>query len=168
MGKVIQIVARNQYNVIGDENGEIPWVCKADMLFFHYLSLGKKIVCGRKTFEGLPEQVKKRVDAVFTTNRNYRTDIAILYDLVEFVDFCDFWLPKKDVLVIGGQKVYDLTFNLTEEIYLTSIYDFNHHKEGAKYNHEPLKNDFKRHWVMNDIVDQKTGTRFNTVHWIQK
>ena len=50
----------------------------------------------------------------FTTNKNYRADKRILYDLVEFVDYCDYWLPKQDVLVIGGgiagiQTSLDLT-----------------------------------------------------------
>ena len=168
MSKIIQVVARNQCHVIGDTEGNITWTCKADMLFFHYLSLEKSIVCGRKTYEGLPEQVQNRVSAIFTRDKNYETDKIVLNDLVSFQDYCDIHTNGEDILIIGGQQVYDLTFNMTDEIYLTSIYDKNHLREGAKYTHEPFKSGFRRHWVLNDLVDKKTGTRFDIQHWVLK
>jgi len=167
MSKVIQIVARNQNNIIGDSYGNITWTCKADMSFFYHLSLDKNIVCGRKTFEGLPEQVQKRVSAIFTRDKYYNTDKKVLHDLFDFQDYCDLSDSNQDILIIGGEQVYNLTFNMANEIYLTTIYDQNDIKAGAKYEHEPLKR-FRKHWVLNNLIDEKTGVKFDVQHWVLK
>ena len=168
MSKIIQVVARNQNNIIGDVNGDIPWICKADISFFYYLSISKNIVCGRKTFEGLPEQVKNRVSAVFTRDKYYNTDKKVLHDLVDFKDYCDLSDSKQDILIIGGEQVYNLTYNITDEIYLTFINDQNDIKKGAKYKHELLKSGFRKHWVLNHLIDEKTGVKFDVQHWVLK
>jgi len=168
MSKIIQVVARNQNNIIGDVNGNIPWTCKADMSFFYHLSLNKNIVCGRKTFEGLPEQVQKRVSAIFTRDKYYNTGKTVLHDLVDFKDYCDLLDSNKDILIIGGEQVYNLTFNMIDEKYLTFIHDQNDIKKGAKYKHDPLKSGFRKHWVLNGLIDEKTGVKFDVQHWVLK
>ena len=163
----IQIVARNQYNVIADKDNNIPFNCPSDLVFFKTLSYGKKIVCGRKTFETLPEKVQERVGAIFTTNKNYRCDKAILHDLVSFVDYCDSVLEDQDVLIIGGEQIYNLTFNRVDEIYLTSVKEEEEiaTTEGFKYSYYPPEDGFKLNWSLKNLVDGKTGTKFQVEHW---
>lgn len=167
MGRIIQIVARNEHNVIADFNNKIPFDCKSDMAFFYNLSLGKQIVCGRRTFELLPPKVQERVSAVFTTNRNYRADKWLLHDITDFMGYCDYWLDKSDVLIIGGQKVYDLTFNRTEEVYVTDVID-SKVKEGYSYDYDLRKEGFGLNWKLRGLIDEKTGVKFMVSHWVGK
>ncbi|HCW73953.1 MAG TPA: dihydrofolate reductase, partial [Clostridiaceae bacterium] len=47
------IVAATKDGVIGRE-GELPWKIPSDLSYFKRMTMGKKMIMGRKTFESLP------------------------------------------------------------------------------------------------------------------
>ena len=72
---MIAIVARSINGVIGLDGG-LPWRCKGDLQFFKRTTMGRKIVVGRTTFEGLP-LLKGREIFVLTRNPSARFEGAV-------------------------------------------------------------------------------------------
>jgi dihydrofolate reductase len=97
-----------------DENWGIGYENKllisipADMRFFRDETMGKVIVMGRKTFEGLPSKqaLINRRNIVLTGNRDYKAkDVEIAHDLNEVLELIQD-VPDMDIYMIGGESVY--------------------------------------------------------------
>lgn len=106
------IVAHSNNLVIGDK-GTIPWKCSGDLKFFKKMTMGKSIVVGRKTFEGLPP-LPGRTIYVLTRDTTF-----IAPDGVHVVHNPD-ELPD-DVIVCGGASIYALLLPRCDLVYETII-----------------------------------------------
>lgn len=108
---MIAIVARSQNGVIGKDGG-LPWHCKGDLQFFKRTTMGRKIVVGRTTFEGLPP-LKGRDIYVLTRNPDAVFENATAIHSADQI--------PEDAIICGGAAIYDLTLGLCDEILVTTV-----------------------------------------------
>ncbi|WP_372807238.1 dihydrofolate reductase [Pontiella sp.] len=108
---MIAIVARSENGVIGKDGG-LPWRCKGDLQFFKRTTMGRKIVVGRTTFEGLPP-LKGRDIYVLTRNPDARFEGASAVS--NPVD-----VPA-DAIVCGGAAIYDLMIPQCDRLMVTTV-----------------------------------------------
>jgi dihydrofolate reductase len=108
---MIAIVARSENGVIGKDGG-LPWRCKGDLQFFKRTTMGRKIVVGRTTFEGLPP-LKGREIFVLTRNPDAQFEGAVAV--------CDPADVPDDAIVCGGASVYDLLIPQCDELLVTTV-----------------------------------------------
>ena len=117
-----------------DEKGGIskgqsmPWPKNSiDLKWFKENTINNVVVMGRKTWEDpfMPTPLKSRIN-VLITNKNK-----------ELIEGADYYLSgnvnneiqniqsehkNKDIFIIGGSEIINLTFNLIQQFYLTRIY----------------------------------------------
>ena len=117
-----------------DEKGGIskgqsmPWPKNSiDLKWFKENTINNIVVMGRKTWDDpfMPTPLKSRIN-VLITNKNK-----------ELIEGADYYLSgnvnneiqniqskyiNKDIYIIGGSEIINLTFNLIEQFYLTRIY----------------------------------------------
>lgn len=108
---MIAIVARSENGVIGKDGG-LPWRCKGDLQFFKRTTMGRKIVVGRTTFEGLPP-LKGRDIYVLTRNPDARFEGAAAVSSPDAV--------PADAIVCGGAAIYDLMIPQCDQLLITTI-----------------------------------------------
>jgi dihydrofolate reductase len=108
---MIALVARSVNGVIGKDGG-LPWHCKGDLQFFKRTTMGRKIVVGRTTFEGLPP-LNGRELFVLTRNPAARFEGATAVS-----DPLD--VPA-DAIVCGGAAVYDLMIPHCDRLLVTTV-----------------------------------------------
>lgn len=115
------IVAKSINNIIGINNS-MPWNISSDLKRFKELTMGKKILMGRKTFESLPCVLPGRIHLVLTTNKNLsydHKDIIIYNDFKKLIE--DYKDSKEEVFVIGGGEVYSELLKHSSKLYMTEI-----------------------------------------------
>lgn len=121
---LIAAVANN--GIIGNNNA-LPWRIAADLQHFKRLTLGKKIVMGRKTFESIGSPLPGRTSIVITHNQNWRCG----YAEVEVVHSVEEGLTRAvnlslrdgntEVMVIGGEQIYRATLSSAKRLYITRV-----------------------------------------------
>ncbi|MCR4275579.1 MAG: dihydrofolate reductase [Candidatus Wolfebacteria bacterium] len=126
MAKISIVVAMALNRVIGNK-GELPWHLPADLKHFKELTTGHFVIMGRKTFESilrrLGNPLPDRRNVVITENRGYiASGCTVVHSFREA--YClttNLTDRKEEVFVIGGEKIYRLTFPQAERIYLTLV-----------------------------------------------
>lgn len=108
---MIAIIARSENGVIGKDGG-LPWRCKGDLQFFKRTTMGRKIVVGRTTFEGLPP-LKGREVFVLTRNPDARFEGATAVSNPSDV--------PADAIVCGGAAIYDLMIPWCDQLLVTTL-----------------------------------------------
>ncbi len=112
-----------------DENFAIGYknnlLCRIsdDMKRFKSLTMGKKVLVGRKTFESIKNGLPGRKMIVVTNNKNYKKeitdDIEICYDLKKIL--MDNKDTSEEIFIIGGAQIYSFSLAYAKRIYLTHI-----------------------------------------------
>lgn len=112
------IFAQSQDGYIG-QNGTIPWIEPVDLQFFRFMTVGRPVVMGRKTWESLPhnqQPLKHRDNIVLTRKPNYQAKGAKVLNchFQILANYDDFW-------VIGGKEIYDLFMPFADTIVRTTL-----------------------------------------------
>lgn len=125
--KISCIVARDLAGGIGLGNN-LPWRIPADLQYFRFITSGKPIIMGRKTFESLPTALPNRLNIVVSSRAGF--DGALRAETCEqalvlaktFLD--DTQVPEEDqeVLVIGGGAIYKAFEAVYDKAYITQIH----------------------------------------------
>jgi dihydrofolate reductase len=112
---VTLILAAADNGVIG-KNGAIPWHITDDLKRFKALTLGKRVVMGRKTWDSLPRKpLPGRDNVVVTRDAGWRADGAMaVTDLALAL--------ADDAMVIGGAELYRAALPLATRIELTQVH----------------------------------------------
>ena len=119
------VVARARNGVIGREGG-LPWRLKGDMALFKAVTLGKPVIMGRRTWDGLPKKpLPGRTNLVLSRDGRFAPPQAIA---------CERWdealqIAREqaaedgvdEVCVIGGEAVFALALPLTRRLHLTEV-----------------------------------------------
>lgn len=113
------IVAVNNQNTIG-LNGEMPWRNKEDLSHFRAYTMGKDLLMGRKTFEGLPSTLDGRNIHILTRNQSYPNAIN---DLDSFLE--KYKNTENELVIAGGGEIYKLLMPHVDKIVLSVIHDNN-------------------------------------------
>jgi dihydrofolate reductase len=115
------IVAIAKNNVIGKGN-KLPWHYKEDMEYFKKTTWGKTVIMGEATFRSIEGYIGKplpgRTSVVASLDNFTYPGIEVTSDIVSYLKS----VPKdKEVFIIGGKVIYDLTLNLADRLYITHI-----------------------------------------------
>lgn len=115
------IVAVAENNVIGSNNS-MPWHLPEDLKRFKEITMNNTIIMGRKTFESLPKILPGRQHIVLTKDKDYTVDsdqVTIVHDLNEIIE--KYSNSEEEAFIIGGGKIYDLTYPYCNKLYLTKV-----------------------------------------------
>ena len=117
-----------------DEKGGIskgqsmPWPKNSiDLKWFKENTVNNIVVMGRKTWEDpfMPTPLKSRIN-VLITNKNKEliegADYYLSGNVYNEIQNIQSEYLNKDIFIIGGSEIINLTFNLIQQFYLTRIY----------------------------------------------
>lgn len=145
-------------------NGDMPWQSKKikeDLAFFKSKTLGKHIVMGNKTVQGLIRNnivLKDRYIIALTKNpenQNNNNDIQYcnLSDLIQLLHQLENHDHDNEIVICGGKELYDLMMNNLElRKYLTLGYVSLIEFKQDKYEYDTDIKSFY-HQVVNEAQD---------------
>lgn len=122
------MVAVADNGVIGKDN-QLVWKIKKDLKYFRQMTLGKKIIMGRKTFEGFPKPLPNREHIVLTRSRDYIAPegVEVIHGVEEARAY---GRGDEEVFVIGGGEIFSKLIDDCQRLYITWVHkDF----EGDTY-----------------------------------
>ena len=106
----------------------MPWPKNSiDLSWFKQNTINNIVVMGRKTWEDpfMPTPLKSRIN-ILITNRDKKliqgADYYLSGNVNEQIKDVQSEHVDKDIFIIGGSEVINLTFNIIEQFYLTRIY----------------------------------------------
>jgi dihydrofolate reductase / thymidylate synthase len=94
------IVAMDSNGGIG-LNNHLPWHNPAELAIFREKTMGKTVVLGRRTFEGIPSLPGRKIICL-SRNRGESTGITSILDIATVPDW------RTTTIVAGGAQVYEL------------------------------------------------------------
>lgn len=105
--------------VIGADNA-LPWSIPDDLKWFREMTLGKTLIMGRKTFEGLPVRpLPRRKTIVMTTQKEWSHDgVEVSHDAQALIEE---YAGEKDAYVAGGSEIYRLFLPHCITLFMTHI-----------------------------------------------
>ena len=116
------VAALDQGGVIGAE-GALPWHLPADLARFKSLTLGCAIVMGRTTFESIGRPLPGRTNIVLSRNPHFEADgCLVCSSLDEAEHAAQNAAPERDIMLIGGQQLYQLGLDRCTKLYLTHVH----------------------------------------------
>ncbi|OKP01504.1 type 3 dihydrofolate reductase [Xenorhabdus eapokensis] len=111
------IAAMAMDRVIGMENA-MPWTLPGDLAWFKRNTLAKPVVMGRVTYESIGRPLPGRLNIVISSQ-------PASDDRVTWVNSIEAALAAagdvKEVMVVGGGKIYEQFIPLANRMYLTHI-----------------------------------------------
>lgn len=115
------IVAVSENGAIG-KNNELLWRLSEDLKIFKRRTSGHAIIMGRKTFDSIGKPLPNRLNIVISRNTDLKIDGSeIAYSLEKAIQIAKNKSEKDEIFIIGGEKIYNLSVNLVNKIYLTKV-----------------------------------------------
>ncbi|HBT19140.1 MAG TPA: dihydrofolate reductase [Clostridiaceae bacterium] len=113
------IVATTDKGVIG-KDGTLIWRIPKDLQYFKKVTMGKKMIMGRKTFESLPGVLPGRAHVVLTRNENYEVPegVTLLHDEEEILSYKE---VQEEVFIIGGGELFKAFLPHCTKLYVTYV-----------------------------------------------
>ena len=99
------IAAINKLGYLG-KDGQLMWHCKEDLKWFKQVTMGKKCLVGRKTYEALPNLPGRELIVVGSGYNTLEEALALEPDIV-----------------IGGGQIYRATIDMIDKIHISIIDD---------------------------------------------
>lgn len=138
---IIACITKN--NVIGKGN-IIPWHMPSDLLWFKLITTNKPVIMGRITWESINcSPLKNRTNIVITRNKfkhSKKKKFLWASSIKEAIELAG---NVKEVMIIGGSKIYQSAFIHVNKMYLTyinKIVEYSpHNKFFPKYNESEWK-----------------------------
>jgi dihydrofolate reductase len=106
----------------------LPWKIKGDMKWFKEKTLNKVIVMGYNTWISIPNApLKNRINIVLTNDskkkRQLDVDGILSFNSLEtLIDFCNVYYKDQEIMIIGGNTIYNQFKDIIDTMYLTKIY----------------------------------------------
>jgi dihydrofolate reductase len=110
----------NKSRAIGYK-GDLMYHLKDDLKYFKETTLNHTIVCGRKTYLGLPKRpLPERINIVLT-REDYNFDNAlVLHSKKEVIEYA-LSHPDKKIFICGGDNIYRQFIDVASKLYITEI-----------------------------------------------
>lgn len=118
--KISLIAAMDRTNVIG-KDGALPWSLPADLAHFKSITMGKPVLMGRTTHESIGRCLPGRRNIVLTRDTKYQSEGAEVYTLLEAALLKLQEDGVEELMVIGGQSIYEQLIDRAHYIELTRI-----------------------------------------------
>ena len=137
------VAAMGRNRVIGNK-GKLPWHMPADLKYFRDKTKGKPVIMGRKTFDSMGKLLPNRTNIILTRDRHYKADGCIVADSAD--EALKSAGNAGEIMVIGGQKIFEQFMPIADRIYLTIIHaDFEGDAYFPKYGKEWKEASRERH-----------------------
>lgn len=105
------------------KDGKLLVHLSGDLRYFKGKTLGKTIIIGRETFEGMSGRILPGRDTVvLSRNPHFKADCPVCHSLEETFGFLR-EKPGDELFVAGGEAVYRLFFPYCGRFYITKIFD---------------------------------------------
>jgi dihydrofolate reductase len=111
------VVAMTENGVIGKQ-GQMPWHIPGEQAYFKRLTVGHRVVMGRKTYESIGHALPNRINYVLTRNPGYSAPDCHLIGSIEPILQV---ASEAKVFVIGGSAVFQMFLDKADRFYQTLI-----------------------------------------------
>lgn len=116
--RISMIAAMANERVIGQQN-KMPWHLPAELQYFKKMTMNKPIVMGRKTFDSIGRPLPGRRNIVVSRQPDYqRQDVIWAAGVEQAIAAAG---PVEELMIIGGEKIYELFLPRADRLYLTLI-----------------------------------------------
>jgi dihydrofolate reductase len=118
-------VAIAENGVIGRDGG-LPWRLSTDLKRFRADTMGKPIIMGRKTYEGIGRPLPGRLNIVVTRDKTWRAEgVEVAHSLEAAVQLATVRAGRMadvdEVCVIGGGEIYAQAMLLADRLHVTHV-----------------------------------------------
>lgn len=124
-GPVITLVAGVSENGIIGRDGWMPWKLSSDLKRFKADTMGKPIIMGRKTWEGIGRPLPGRLNIVVTRDKTYSAEgAAVVRSLDEALAVARADAERsgaEEICVVGGGQIYGQAMPLAGRLRLTRV-----------------------------------------------
>lgn len=120
MNTITMIAAAAENNALGKDN-DLLWHLPDDFKRFKKLTIGHKIIMGRKTFESFPKPLPKRTHIIITRDTHY----SVPYEhciIVHSLEDALKQISEEDAFIIGGGEIYQQGEAFADIIELTRVH----------------------------------------------
>ena len=116
----IRVIAALDQNFAIGKNDQLPWRLPNDLKRFKQLTIGHKVILGRKTFESIGKPLPNRTSIVLSRDKNsiQIPGVFVASSLKEALDLC---LGENEIFILGGSQVYKEFLPLAHQLDLTSV-----------------------------------------------
>jgi dihydrofolate reductase len=118
-------VAIADNGVIGRDGG-LPWRLSSDLKRFKADTMGKPIVMGRKTYEGIGRPLPGRLNIVVTRDKSWRAEgVEIAHSLEDAIRLGTVrgrsMAGADEICIIGGGEIYAQALPLADRLHVTHV-----------------------------------------------
>ncbi len=118
-------VAIAENGVIGREGG-LPWRLSTDLKRFKADTMGKPIIMGRKTFEGVGRPLPGRLNIVVTRDKDWHADgVEVAHSVDDALTLAQVrarcMAGIEEICVIGGCEVYAQALSRADRLHVTHV-----------------------------------------------
>ncbi|MDG4894013.1 dihydrofolate reductase [Mesorhizobium sp. WSM4976] len=111
--------------VIGREGG-LPWRLSTDLKRFKADTMGKPIIMGRKTYEGIGRPLPGRLNIVVTRDKAWRAEgIEVTHSLDDAIALAKVRgrciAGADEICVVGGGEIYAQALPLADRLHVTHV-----------------------------------------------
>lgn len=118
MTELAIIVAMAKNRVIGVNNA-LPWRCPEDLQHFKRLTMGHRMIMGRKTFDSIGRPLPGRVTVIVTRDPKLKVEgCQIVYSLNQALVSC---VNDTHAFIVGGAEIYAQALPFVQTLYITEI-----------------------------------------------
>lgn len=115
----ISLIAAMAENRVIGHNNRIPWKIPGEQKLFRCYTEGHTVVMGRRTYESIGRPLPMRTNVVLTRSKNYHPPgCEVVNDHSTILETAH----KKDIFVIGGEKIFELYLPCADNIYLSILH----------------------------------------------
>ncbi|CAL1329284.1 type 3 dihydrofolate reductase [Candidatus Providencia siddallii] len=115
------ITAMSINKVIGIKK-KIPWNLTNELAWFKKNTLNKPIIMGRVTYESIGHPLIKRINIVISNKKHInKKNIFWASSIRKALEIANKAKNHKEIMIIGGSKIYQQFLPLANKLYLTQI-----------------------------------------------
>ena len=116
------VVAASTNNAIG-KNNQLLWHLPNDLKFLKNKTWAMPVLMGRRSFESLGNKpLNGRINLVLTSSKHFKKDGIVIVDSLRDAIFFAKENDYKELMILGGAKVYAETINDANNIYITRVH----------------------------------------------
>ncbi len=116
------VVAASTNYAIG-KNNQLLWHLPNDLKFLKNKTWGMPVLMGRKSFESLGNKpLNGRVNIVLTSSKFFNNKGIVILNGLRDAEFFVTQNDYKELMILGGAKVYEQTINDADKIYITRVH----------------------------------------------
>ncbi len=125
---MLAMIACMAANGVIGKDGKLPWTCSDDLQRFKRLTMGDKLIMGRKTMESLKTPLPGRKNLVFTRSPQPEKAILAGFDHIPIYHSHSYALTMYShnpsvSWIIGGAKLYTATMAYCSILHLTILHE---------------------------------------------